>query len=166
LRYYKYNQDYYYTGYVDSETVVTSSTTEIPLSSSHIIWNPDTNVWEEEPIEVLTLDEEKERALFNVRSYFEDIMSTIKSGIANFEEETYRTQEEEWRAWNLDPNVQTPYVDILCFRRNIDKPTLMGRIGQKVSFFADIQGQMHALEDAVNNCTSKEQIDSIPYPWL
>ena len=53
MRYYKYNLEYYYTGYEDSETTITSATTTEP-PEDYIIWNPITESWEEEPVDIIS----------------------------------------------------------------------------------------------------------------
>ena len=166
MRYYKYNLEYYYIGFIESEEVTPSSTTTSPESEDHIVWNPTAKVWELEAIYVLTLDEEKTLKHKDTFSYFEDIMDSVKATMANFEADTYHTQETEWREYVLDTTALTPYVDKLAERRGKSREELMQRIGGNVMFFADIQGQMHSLEDAIDSCTTIEQLESIPYPWL
>lgn len=165
IRYYKYNMDYYYVGFEDSETVLTGATTIEPLTVDHIVFNVNTQEWELETTQDLTLDELKVIYYKDVQNFFDDMMENALSGIASFEEGTFQTQETEWRAWSLDNTAPTPYVDILCYRRSTDKETLMEKIGLKVMFFADIQGQMHTLEDAISKAGTSVALELIPYPW-
>lgn len=168
MRYYQYNLDYSYTGFTDSDVAVTSSTTIQPESVDHIIWNPTLSVWELEPEVVQTLEEMQTEEINNCHTFFDDIMDNIFDGLAKFEPMTFATQEEEWRLWKEDNTADTPYVDILCARRNIDKPTLMGKIGLNVMAYADAQGNMHALEDAIlssSDVPTLEYIKANVLPW-
>lgn len=168
IRYYQYNLEYYYVGYTDSDTPILSSTTIVPETVDHIIWNPDLEVWELEAPLVLTLDQMKTQEIDNCHTFFDDIIDNVFSSLAGFEPQTFATQEEEWRAWNIDPLSDTPYVDILCARRGIDKAILMEKIGLKVMSFADAQGNMHALEDAITNSPdipTLEYIKANVLPW-
>lgn len=166
MRYFKYNLDYYYTGYEDSESPITSSTLEIPSDETFIIWNPDIQTWEVEPTKVKTLDQVKSEYTLIVQNYYDDYVEQVFASLADFEQATFATQEAEWRAYQADINAPTPYVDILCFRRTLTKSVVMEKIGQKVMFFADLQGQMHALEDAITACTTTDEVQSITYPWM
>lgn len=166
MRYYKYNFEYYYTGFEESDIEITSSTTIVPDSSDHIVWNPDSQVWGLEIDNEQTLDEAKTEYIHLIHDYFEDTMDSVKATMANFEQDTYQTQETEWRAYEQDNNALTPYVDKLAELRSIPKDYLMQRIGSNVLFFADIQGNMYALEDAVNAQETVEGVYGLPYPWL
>ncbi len=94
------------------------------------------------------------------------MLDSVKDGMANFEQDTYQTQETEWRAYQEDALALTPYVDKLATLRGITKEYLMARIGGNVLFFAEIQGNMYALQDAIDAQTTVEGVRSIPYPWL
>lgn len=168
MRYYKYNLEYYYTGFEDSETELLSSTTIAPENQDDIVWNPTLQVWEHEVHQAQTLEEIKIEEIKNCHAFFDDLIDNVFNSLASFEPETFATQEEEWRAYQLDINAQTPYVDILCNRRNIDKAALMSKIGIKVMSFADAQGNMHALEDAIDNAPdipTLEYIKANVLPW-
>ncbi len=165
MRYYKYNLEYYYTGFEDSDTVLESATT-VTQSGDFIIWNPETLVWEEELNNLYNFEEIKAQYQQDNLHYFDDYMDMVYGSLADFEPETYRSQEDEWRAWVIDPNVATPYVDVLCYNRGVDKETLMAKIGQKVQFFANVQGQMHHLDDVISSCVTQEELEALPLPWL
>lgn len=168
MRYYQYNLEYSYTGFTDSVGEVTSATTIAPESNEHIVWNPTLQVWEHEVHLAHTLEEEKLDEITNCHTFFDDIMDGVFDGLASFEPMTFATQEEEWRAWTADANALTPYVDMLCLKRSIDKTTLMGKIGYKVIAYADVQGNMHALEDAINSAPdlpTLEYIKANVLPW-
>lgn len=167
-RYYQYNTDYYYTGYTDADIPILSSTIIEPETVNHIIWNHSANVWEIESTPTQTLEEIQKEEIINCHQFFDDIIDNVFSGLASFEPQTFATQEEEWRLWNEDNTASTPYVDILCTRRNIDKTTLMGKIGTNVMGYADAQGNMHALEDAILSATdipTLEYIKANVLPW-
>lgn len=168
MRYYKYNLEYYYTGFEDSDTPILSSTTIEPNAPEDIVWNPELQAWEHEVHLAQTLEEMQLEELNNCHAFFDDMIDNVFSSLASFEPQTFATQEEEWRLWNVDPLAPTPYVDRLCTLRSLDKPTLMAKIGVKVVSFADAQGNMHALEDAIN---SAPDIPTLEYykanvlPW-
>lgn len=168
MRYYKYNLDYFYTGFIDSETEVLSATTIEPSDPADIVWNPELQIWEHEPHVAQTLEEMQTVEIKNCHSFFDDIISNVFSSLAEFEPQTFATQEEEWRLWNTDNTAPTPYVDRLCALRNLDKPTLMAKIGTNVVSYADAQGNMHALEDAILSAPdipTLEYIKTNVLPW-
>lgn len=168
MRYYQYNLEYYYTGFTDSDTEILSSTTIMPSTVDHIIWNTTSQVWELEAPHVFTLEELQTEEIDNCHAFFDDIIDNVFDGLASFEPQTFATQEEEWRLWNTDNTAPTPYVDRLCAIRGFDKATLMGKIGVNVVSYADAQGNMHALEDAI---LSAPDIPTLEYykanvlPW-
>jgi len=166
MRYYKYTLNYLYSGFEDSDTEITSSTTVEPINEDYILYNPDTNSWEQEPEDILTFEQIQAQYQKDNLDFFDEYMDGIYEGLADFEPATFRSQEDEWRAWSLDDTASTPYVDVLCAKRGIDKITLMAKIGYKVQGFADLQGTMHSLDDLIASCTTQEQLESLPLPWL
>lgn len=168
MRYYQYNLEYYYTGFIDSETPILSSTTVAQSDPDDIVWNPTLQIWEHEVHLAQTLEELQTEEIDNCHGFFDDIIDNVFSGLASFEPQTFATQEDEWRMWVADNTALTPYVDRLCLLRSLDKATLMAKIGVNVTNYADAQGNMHALEDAI---LSAPDIPTLEYykanvlPW-
>lgn len=165
MRYYKYNYEYYYTGFEDSDTPLESSTI-VPQTADYIIWNPETQLWELEPVIVKTFQETQEEYDTDAINYYDDYMKTVYESIADFEPQTFQTQEAEWREYKKDINAVTPYVDILCLKRGLTKEDLMNKIEQKVLYFASVQGDLHHDQDLIKNCTTIEELNALVLPWL
>lgn len=165
VRYYTYDTNYRYTGFVDSDITVSSATLVAPASTDHQIWNVDTQVWDLPTGSGLTLDELKGISIKLIQDYYDDLVDQIHGTEARFEVESYRTQELEWRAYLADNSASTPYCDQLAASRGITKSELMTKIGNKIISFATLQGQLHNYEDAVKACTTTAELEALSMPW-
>ena len=149
MRCYTFDNNNIYTGFVDSQDEVLNSTLVEPESNLHTEWNG--SVWIIEIQAPETFEDNRTAKILSARDYFD----------AHFEKETWETQRHEWVEYEKDNLVSTPYCDMLASTRGIPKEYLMQRIGENVVSYANIQGQLHALEDMINGVTTQEQLDQI-----
>ena len=99
--------------------------------------------------------------LQEVRAYFNGIAVQAASSAAKFEKDSWETQRQEWLRYRDNVDALTPYCDTLAASRGITKEELMTKIEAKVLGFAALQGQLHAIEDAINATTTQEELEAI-----
>lgn len=163
MRQYRYDSNYKYIGFIDSEEYVLNSTPIEPASRDHTIFDPVNNVWTIPPAITLTLDDIKANKINEARQYFNEIIVNLESNSAEFEVATWETQRSEWLAYISDVNANTPYCDTLATARGITKDVLMCKIGAKITGIAQIQGTLHKTEDSINACTTESEVNAITW---
>ncbi len=159
MRRYTYDNEMFYTGFVDSEDIVPSSTNIAPDGDSFILW--DGNVWVEHPAQTLTFEENRQNKIIEARMYFDEIVQNSASNSAKFEKDSWETQRQEWMMYISDTEANTPYCNMLASSRGITRDILMEKIGYKVVSFANLQGQMHGLEDIINACSTQAELNQV-----
>lgn len=107
-----------------------------------------------EPFPPKTLAELKQDKLLEVNTAFEQSMLPIVNGVPDFERESWKKQEEEARAYQVNNAAATPLLDSLAATRGISKAELVTRIITKADLFATVSGQLigkrQKLEDQIN----------------
>ena len=125
MTYYKYDYNYIYTGIVESNVSISSATTVAPIDAQHILYDPNTDTWTA-PVDTKTLSDYISEELINAKNYFEDMIISATETTAAFENDSYPTQELEWREWVKDPvSAYTPYVNMLSDKRGMTKGTVI-----------------------------------------
>lgn len=99
--------------------------------------------------------------LSNVLFIYQDKINSIMSRYNEYELDSFADQREEWKKYTADATALTPIVDAMATARGISKEELMAKIGANVIGIATIQGQQNALEDAIKNCTTLEELEAI-----
>ena len=160
MRKYQYDSDSnIYIGFTDSDLVTEDYTTTKPESDEHTYWTG--SIWETPPAKVYTLEEYKLIKIKETQDYFDEILDNIKDSYAKFEPETWEVQRQEWLSWSSDENAPTPYCDMLAQMRDVSKDSLMAKVGAKAVGFAQLQGQLHSIVDAIEEASDEETIDYI-----
>lgn len=129
-----------YQGYTDEEVIELTSIPDVSEAPAQ------------------TLDEMKQLAIRAVRDFFEGQVSIFKSDAAPYEVATWETQRIEYSEWVRDPNASIPYCRALAAGRGISLELLMDKIYIKITRLAAAQGQQHALETAILNAASPEEL--------
>ena len=99
--------------------------------------------------------------LFEIRTYFNNLIEGLKADAADYEVSTWEIQQLEYSAWARDNQTLTPYLSVMASARGIELAVLMQKVGYKVAGMATIQGKQHALEDALKACTTVDEIKAI-----
>lgn len=161
MRQYTFDINNKYTGFIDSDTFIQSSTAVAPETPEHKLWNATTNVWDLLPPVTVTLEIAKANKINEARDYYNEIIVGFQSDSAEFEIETWETQRSEWVRFIGDPLSLTPYCDMLATTRGITRELVMEKIGIKVTSIAQVQGTLHKIEDQISACTTIEAVDLI-----
>lgn len=109
----------------------------------------------------LTLEDAKEQKAKEVRDYFQKQIDEMQTKYAPYELQSFTDQKEEWKLWKQDPNASVPIVSAMATARGISKEELMQKIEDNVIGIATLQGQQNKLEDAINACTTLEELEAI-----
>ena len=107
------------------------------------------------------LDLAKKVKLQAVRTYYNNIVETLKSDVAPYEVATWDVQRIEYADWLKDKAAITPYVTALAAGRGMSVDDLMVKIGVRVTALANLQGAQQALEVAVQACATAEEVEAI-----
>jgi len=154
MTYYKYDYNYIYTGIVESNVSISSATTVAPIDAQHILYDPNTDTWTA-PVNTKTLNDYISEELINAKNYFEDMIISATETTAAFENDSYSTQELEWRAWVKDATTAyTPYVNMLSDKRGLTNGVLI--------FSGDISTNIN-IGDQLTSGTASATIDSYTY---
>lgn len=108
-----------------------------------------------------SLEEMQQFAIKSVRDFFEGQVSIFKSDAAPYEVATWETQRIEYSEWVRDSNAPIPYCRALAAGRGISLELLMEKIYIKIMRLAAAQGQQHALETAILNAASTEELSLV-----
>lgn len=103
----------------------------------------------------------RKNKLNEIRAYFNNLIEGLKADAAGYEISTWEIQQLEYSAWVRDNQTVTPYLSAMAAARGIELNTLMQKVGYKVIGMATIQGNQHALEDALKKCTTVDEIIAI-----
>ncbi len=159
MRYYTYDNHNFYTGFKESTTNIEDGTTIQPISDEYTFWNGSD--WELPSSVIQTFEQKQHSRIQDARMYFDEIVLGFESDAAAFEVQTWETQRQEWLMYSANVDALTPYCDALASARGIEKSDLMTKISYKVVGFAQLQGQLHGLEDMINACTTEDQLNQI-----
>jgi hypothetical protein len=80
--------------------------------------------------------------LSKANAEFETAISSLTSSIPISEISTWTKQESEARAYLLDSNASTPFIDAICLAREVDKSYLVGKIIEKADAYAVAVGAL------------------------
>lgn len=108
-----------------------------------------------------SLDDLKQEAIQMARGFFEDQVCLFKSDAAPYEVATWETQRIEYSEWVKDHDAPIPYCRALAAGRGIALDVLMEKIYIKITRLAAAQGQQHALETAILNAASPEELSAV-----
>ena len=73
---------------------------------------------------------------------FEAAISSLTSAIPTSEISTWTKQEQEARAYLLDSNASTPFIDAICLARECEKSYLVRKIIEKADAYAVAVGTL------------------------
>lgn len=114
----------------------------------------------------LCLSQTKSEKNSQVNTFVQEFMNGIMSSYSPYEQSTFNIQQNEWAAYTANNMAPTPYIDALSLARGITKAAYMVLVGNKVNFFAGIQGKQYAISDRIKAATTKVDVESIPLPIL
>ena len=83
--------------------------------------------------------------LTDINANYQKEISLITSGIQTSEISTWTKQESEARAYLLDSNASTPFIDAICLARDCDKSYLVGKIIEKADAYAIAVGTLTGI---------------------
>lgn len=87
---------------------------------------------------------------------FETAISSLTSSIPTSEVATWTKQEQEARAYLLDSNAPTPFIDAICLARECDKSYLVGKIIEKADAYAVAVGTLTGVRQKLEKEISGE----------
>ena len=87
---------------------------------------------------------------------FETAISSLTSSIPTSEISTWTKQEQEARAYILDSNASTPFIDAICLAREVDKSYLVGKIIEKADAYAVAVGTLTGVRQKLEKEISGE----------
>ena len=87
---------------------------------------------------------------------FETAISSLTSSVPISEISTWTKQEQEARAYLLDSNASTPFIDAICLARDCDKSYLVGKIIEKADAYAIAVGTLTGIRQKLEKEISGE----------
>ena len=87
---------------------------------------------------------------------FEAAISSLTSSVPVSEISTWTKQEQEARAYLLDSNASTPFIDAICLARDCDKSYLVGKIIEKADTYAITVGTLTGIRQKLEKEISGE----------
>ena len=87
---------------------------------------------------------------------FEAAISSLTSSIPTSEISTWTKQESEARAYLLDSNASTPFIDAICLARECDKSYLVAKIIEKADAYAIAVGTLTGIRQKLEKEISGE----------
>ena len=87
---------------------------------------------------------------------FETAISSLTSSVPTSEISTWTKQESEARAYLLDSNALTPFIDAICLTRDCDKSYLVGKIIEKADAYAIAVGTLTGIRQKLEKEISGE----------
>ena len=87
---------------------------------------------------------------------FEAAISSLTSSVPTSEISTWTKQEQEARAYLLDSNALTPFIDAICSARDCDKSYLVGKIIEKADAYAIAVGTLTGIRQKLEKEISGE----------
>ena len=87
---------------------------------------------------------------------FETAISSLTSSVPASEISTWTKQESEARAYLLDSNASTPFIDAICLARECDKSYLVGKIIEKADAYAVAVGTLTGIRQKLEKEISGE----------
>ena len=87
---------------------------------------------------------------------FEAAISSLTSSVPTSEISTWTKQEQEARAYLLDSNASTPFIDAICLAREVDKSYLVGKIIEKADAYAIAVGTLTGIRQKLEKEISGE----------
>ena len=105
---------------------------------------------------VKTERNDKAYLLSKANADFETAISSLTSSVPTSEMSTWTKQEQEARAYLLDSNAPTPFIDAICLARECDKSYLVGKIIEKANAYAVAVGTLTGIRQKVEKDISGE----------
>ena len=105
---------------------------------------------------VKTERNDKSYLLSKANADFEAAISSLTSSIPTSEISTWTKQESEARAYLLDSNALTPFIDAICLARDCDKSYLVGKIIEKADAYAIAVGTLTGIRQKLEKEISGE----------
>ena len=105
---------------------------------------------------VKTERNDKSYLLNKVNADFETAISSLTSSIPTSEISTWTKQESEARAYLLDSNASTPFMDAICTSRGVDKSYLVAKIIEKSDAYAVAVGALTGVRQKLEKEISGE----------
>ena len=87
---------------------------------------------------------------------FEAAISSLTSSVPVSEISTWTKQEQEARAYLLNSNASTPFIDAICLARDCDKSYLVGKIIEKADAYAVAVGTLTGIRQKLEKEISGE----------
>ena len=112
------------------------------------IENPISNIIENEDGTVSTTFRELTSAellpyvLKDINKEYEDAVRNLTISTPDSEKQTWIKQDQEARAYLLDSNAPTPFIDAICLARECDKSCLTRKIIEKANAYAVAVGML------------------------
>jgi len=115
--------------------------------------------------DVLTFQQCRDNKFAEINLKYNSAISSLFDNTPQSEIQSWTKQETEARAWRLDNDTPTPFIDAIVFGRQIDKGVLVERIIAKADVYSvmlgNIMGQRQAFEDKLNSATNSKDIEEI-----
>ncbi len=105
---------------------------------------------------VKTERNDKAYLLSKANADFETAISSLTSSVPTSEMSTWTKQEQEARAYLLDSNAPTPFIDAICLARECDKSYLVGKIIEKANAYAVAVGTLTGIRQKLEKDISGE----------
>lgn len=137
--------------------------TNVDLSSlSEPSYDYATETWVEYVEPQKQFSELQINKMMELNEYFNSLFNSMQPKVKG-EKESWNIQQNEWFSYTQDTNNSTPFVDAMAVGRGITRDELMTKIGNKVTEFATIQGQLQGYQDQIKAATTEAELDAISW---
>ena len=162
-KYYLYNELRYFKGSQDFPEGMRpqNGTITPPNNEPNQKWMG--NEWKNVPQRQDTLDETKLKKNKEAAKFYNDVVNSSLTSMADFEPASWESQRTEWIRYVDDNLANTPYCDALAAARGITKEALMTKIGTKVTSIAAVQGTMHAKMDLIEAAVDFAGVQAVTF---
>lgn len=115
-----------------------------------------------------TINELRAAKIQSINDTYEQQARLVRVDVPENEVLTWDIQKLEAEAWQINPEVTTPFINALAEARQIDRAILLEKVLEKVTayrnYIGGLTGTRQRLEDLVNAATTKEELEAIVWP--
>jgi len=110
---------------------------------------------------ISTLEEQKIEKINQLHTNYDASYNTYLAQYPSAEIATFPTKKKEAEAYSIDNTVATPVIDGIISSIGDTKAVYVQSILDKISYLAQLEGDMVATRDAIKACNTQAELDAI-----
>ena len=108
-----------------------------------------------------TLGELKKQKISLLKKKYDKAFREYLSTYSEIEIQSFKDKAKEAKAYMINNNAPTPYIDAMVGGDGQKKVELINGIYRKIKHLASLEGKMLATRDAIKACKTKDELDAI-----